>query len=188
MQSFIRSCLTRSALLGVLVGTTVVGFCGAGGDVIAAQPQNASTAVQSKDWVSQSLKSLLKRYKCESASKYLRSRNSPTRYMMAYALNECLDQMEFTAIQNSQAAQALLTELKKEHQILKASVSQDCRTLESQQHSTNTRLEELIGKSRTIDRVESLDTRAATLELQQFSPTTKFQGQAVVTFQGGGFR
>ncbi len=187
MKSFILSCLTRSAFLVVLAGTTFVVFSGVGA-AIAAQPQNASTAAQSKDWVFQSLKSLLKRYKCESASKYLQSRNSPTRYMMAYALNECLDQMPFTAIQNSQAAQSLLTELKKEHQILKASVSQDCRTPTLQKSSTNTRLEELIGKSRTIDRVESLDTRAATLELQQFSPTTKFQGQAVVTFQGGGFR
>jgi hypothetical protein len=190
MQSFLRSCLTRSALLGVLVGTTVVGFCGVGG-AIATQPQNASNVVQPKDWVLQSLKSLIKRYQCKSASKYLQSSDSPTRYMMAYALNECLDQMPFTAIQNSQAAQALLTELKKEHQILKESVSQDCRTptVNRSNFLTGTKTRELaIGKSRTVDRIESLDTRAATIELQQLSPTTKFQGQAVVTFQGGGFR
>jgi hypothetical protein len=188
MQSFILSFLARSAFLGVLAGTTLVGFSSVGGMAIAAQPQNSSNALQSKDWVSQSLKSLIKHYKCESASKYLRSSDSPTRYMMAFALNECLDQMGFTAIQDSQAAQALLTELKKETQTLRASVSQDCRTPTLQKSSTNTRLEELIGKSKTIDRVESLDTRAATLEFQQFSTTTKFQGQAVVTFQGGGFR
>jgi porin len=194
MQSFMLSGLTRSLFLGALAGATFVGFCGVGSEAIAAhqesaaQPKNASIAVQPKDWVSQSLKSLIKRYKCESASKYLRSSDSPARYMMAFALNECLDQIgDHTAIENSQVAQALLTELKKETQFLRASVSQDCRTatLESQQFSTGNKIGELAA---TKDRVDFLNTQAATLELQQFSPTTKFQGQAIVTIQGGGFR
>lgn len=191
MQSFMLSSLTRPMVLGALAGATLVGFCGGGGAAVASPPKNASTAMQSKDWVSQSLKSLIKRYKCESASQYLRSSDAPTRYMMAFALNECLDQIgDYTAIENSQVAQALLTELKKETQILRASVSQDCRTatLESQQFSTSTRTHGEVVMVTTKDRVDALNARAATLELQQFSPTTKFQGQAVVTFQGGGFR
>ncbi len=198
MQSFMLSCLTRSMFLGALAGATLVGFCGVGGEAraahqeSAAQPKNASIALQSKDWVSQSLESLIKRYKCESASRYLRSSNSPTRYMMAFAFNECLDQIadRFTATEDFQAAQALLAELKNETQILKASIGPKCRaaTLECQQFSTSPRTHGEVVMFTTKDRVDFLNTRAATLESQQFSTTTKFQGQAVITIQGGGFR
>jgi hypothetical protein len=194
MQSFMLSGLTRSLFLGALAGATLVGFCGeaiASPQESAAQPKNASIAVQSEDWVSQSLESLIKRHKCESASQYLRSSDSPTRYMMAVALNKCLDQIgDRTAIENSPDAQALLTELKKETQMLRASVSQDCRTasLESQQFSTSSRMHGEVVMATAKDRVDALNTRAATLELRQFSPTTKFQGQAIITIQGGGFR
>lgn len=37
-------------------------------------------------------------------------------------------------------------------------------------------------------RVDFLENRAKTLELHQFSTTTKLQGQAIITIQGGGFR
>lgn len=38
------------------------------------------------------------------------------------------------------------------------------------------------------DRVDFLENRAETLEAQHFSTTTKLQGQAIITIQGGGFR
>jgi hypothetical protein len=38
------------------------------------------------------------------------------------------------------------------------------------------------------NRANFLQDRSETLELNQFSPTTKFQGQAIITIQGGGFR
>jgi hypothetical protein len=38
------------------------------------------------------------------------------------------------------------------------------------------------------DRVDFLNKETQKLEFNQFSPTTKLQGQAVITIQGGGFR
>jgi porin len=38
------------------------------------------------------------------------------------------------------------------------------------------------------DRVDFIEKRAEALQFHQFSTTTKLQGQAIITIQGGGFR
>jgi hypothetical protein len=169
MQSFIRSCLTRSALLGVLVGTTLVGFCGLEGEAIAAhqesaaQPKNtnSSIAIQPTHWSFQAIQSLSERYHCApNTSDILSSEGAAiSRYEIAVVLNTCLNRIgdRFANQKDLETAQALQNEFKPELTALK-------------------------------DRVDFLEKRAETLEPQQFSTTTKIQGQAIVTFQGGGFR
>jgi chaperonin cofactor prefoldin len=281
MQSlfFIRSCLTRSALLGVLVGTTFVGLCGGGGDAIASQPQipDPSATVKSDHWTFQSLKSLVERYGCvvnPSGIYFREPSTTPSRYEMAAMVNECLDQIadRFTTPEDRVAALVLFKEFKPEHDVLRARADQLERrttTLEAQQFPSTTKVivePEFYGQfpglqpthwsfqaiqslsmryhctpqtSSTLtaqgaatsrydmavalntclnlighrfanqkdletaqalqkefkpelttlkDRVDFLEDRAATLEAQQFSTTTKIQGEAVITFQGGGFR
>jgi hypothetical protein len=144
MQSFIRSCLTHSALLGVLVGTTVAGFCGVG-SAIAIQPKNAApAAVKSNHWAFQSLNSLIERYGCvivSSSNVPFQAINAPTRYEMAAALNECLDKIadRFKTTEDRISAQALQKEFKREIDILQPSIGSLAAwtaTLESQQFST----------------------------------------------------
>ncbi len=279
MRSFIRSCRNRSAFLGVLVGTTVVGFCCAGGDVIAAPPQNASTALQSEDWISHSVKSLIERYGCVAVSPSglpFQTIPAPTRYEMAAVLDGCLDQIadRFETNEDRLSAQALQKEFKRETEIFWANTGSfkgRPATLEAQQFSTINHpvgevayfspfpgllsqptdwsfqaIQSLVDHYQCIlnapdilnrsgsatsrhemaallstclnrinnrfanqkdsetaqalqkefkpelttlkDRVDFLENRAATLEPQQFSPTTKLQGQAIITIQGGGFR
>jgi chaperonin cofactor prefoldin len=277
MQSFARSYLTRSALLGVLVGTTFVGFCGVGG-AIAAEPKNANAleTINSSHWTFKSLKMLAERYGCviSGSGIYFPPNDTSSRYEMAAAVNECLDQISdrFYTKEDQVAAQALFKEFQKEVAILRErgdSLEKHTATLESQQFSPTTKVFvepviysqfpglqpthwafqavwslaqgyrctsdtpntlnskgtatsryemavllntclNLIGHrfanqkdletaqalqkefkpelTALKDRVDFLENRAATLEPQQFSTTTKLQGQAVVTFQSGGFR
>jgi hypothetical protein len=280
MQSFIQSCLTRSALLGVLVGTTFVGFCGVGGGAIAIQPKNAApAAVKPSHWAFQSLNSLIEQYGCVVVSPSglpFQALPAPTRYEMAAVLDGCLDQIadRFETTEDRLSAQALQKEFKRETEIFWANTGSfkgRPATLEAQQFSTINHpvgevvyfspfpglllepthwsfqsVQSLIERYQCIlnapdtpnrnssatsryemaalistclnrigdrfanqkdletaqalqkefkseltalkDRVDFLENRAATLEPQQFSTTTKLQGQAVVTFQGGGFR
>jgi Carbohydrate-selective porin, OprB family len=159
MQSFILSFLARSACLGALAGATFIGFCGIGGEAIAAQPESATTSVvvQPTHWSFQAIQSLAERYRC--AEKLSGKSEAIARYDMAAILNACLNRIgdRFANQKDLETAQALQKEFKPELTTLK-------------------------------DRVDFLENRAATLEPQQFSTTTKLQGQAVVTFQGGGFR
>jgi Carbohydrate-selective porin, OprB family len=285
MQFFILACLNRSALLGMLAGTTLVGFCGVGGSAIAAhqesavQPQKdatSSVAIPLNHWAFQSLKALVKRYGCEVSlsSLHFQSAHVPTRDEMATALNECLDQIanHFETMEDRSAAQALQKEFKQESETLRAKTRiledraailkarplpstsklivdraynpqfpvqpthwsfQAVQSLaERYQCTPNTPDGIFSGKVGAIsryemaaflntclnrighrfanqkdletaqalqrefkpeltalkDRVDSLEDRAAMLEPQQFSTTTKLQGQAIITIQGGGFQ
>jgi hypothetical protein len=149
MQSFIQSCLTRSALLGVLMGTTFVGLGGLGGDAIASQPQipDPSATVKSDHWTFQSLKSLVERYGCvvnPSGIYFQQPSATPSRYEMAAMVNECLDRIgdRFTTPEDRVAALTLFKEFKPEHDVLRA-------------------------------RADQLELRTTTLEAQQFPSTTK---------------
>jgi hypothetical protein len=162
MQSFTRSCLTRSALLGVF-GATLASFCGLGSEAIAAQPKKADTsvAIQPTHWSFQAIQSLVEHYHCISNNPETFSSKGAaiSRYEIAVVLNTCLNRIgdRFANQKDLETAQALQKEFKPELTALK-------------------------------DRVDFLENRAATLESQQFSTTTKVQVQAIVTFQGGGFR
>jgi hypothetical protein len=148
MQSFIRSSLARSAFLGALVGFTLAGFYGAEGTAIAAQPQNANglTTIKFNHWTFQSLKSLVERYGCviNSSGLYFQPSATPSRYEMAAAVNECLDQISdhFKTPEDRVAALTLFKEFKSEMETLRSRVPLDCRaaTLESQQCSLTTKV------------------------------------------------
>jgi hypothetical protein len=277
MQSFVLSCLARSAFLGVLVGVIWTGFYGAGGAAIAARPQSthALTTIKSNHWAFQSLKSLAERYSCviNSSGLYFQPSATPSRYEMAAAVNECLDQIadHFTTPKDYVTAQALVKEFKPEMDVLRSRVPQDCRAIaqDVQQCSLTTKVfvepefyaqfpglqpthwsfqaiqslskryrctpnlsstmnNKGVGISRydmavsintclkmighrfanqqdleiaqalqkefkpelatLTDRVDFIEKRAEALEFHQFSTTTKLQGQAIITIQGGGFR
>jgi hypothetical protein len=270
MQSFIQSGLTRSALLGVLMGTSFVGFGGLGGKAIASQPQiaNPSDTIKSDHWAFQSLKSLVERYRCVPSSTYQQLSATHSRYAMAAILNGCLDQIadRFTTPEDRIAFQTLRKEFEKEIDALRErvrkleartgpyipklaitdsqsdspfpdlqpthwafqsaqSLSQRYRCVPStpnvfsDKKGTTSRYEMAVFLNTCLnrigdrfanqkdletaqalqkefkpeltaleDRVGFLENRAATFDSQKFSPTTKLQGQAVITFQGGGFR
>jgi hypothetical protein len=163
MQSFTLSFLARSAFLGALVGTILTGFYGAGGVAIAAQPQipSALTTIKSNHWVFQSLKSLAERYGCviNSSGLYFQPSATPSRYEMAAAVNTCLN-----IIGHRFANQ------------------KDLETAQALQKEFKPELAALA------DRSDFLKNRAEALKFNQFSTTTKLQGQAIITIQGGGFR
>lgn len=175
MQSFILSCLTRSMFLGALAGATLFGFCGVGGEAIAssfkavtpqefaAQPKNtdALATINSDHWTFKSLKTLAQRYGCviSASGMYFQPSNTPSRYEMAAAVNECLDQIadRFYTADDQVAAQTLFKEFKKEVEILRG-------------------------------RRERLENRTATLESQQVSPTTKLFVSPVIYSQFPGLQ
>jgi Carbohydrate-selective porin, OprB family len=163
MQFFTLSFLARSAFLGALVGTILTGFYGAGGAAIAAQPQNpeALTTIKSNHWAFQSLKSLAERYSCaiDSSDLYFQPNATPSRYEMAAAVNECLNTIG--------------------HRFANP---KDLETAQALQKEFKSELAILK------DRSDFLKKRSEALEFNQFSTTTKFQGQAIITIQGGGFR
>jgi Carbohydrate-selective porin, OprB family len=182
MQSFVLPCLVRSAFLGALVGVIWTGFYGAGGAAIAAQPQSthALATIKSNHWAFQSLKSLAERYGCviNSSGLYFQPSATPSRYEMAAAVNECLDQIadHFTTPKDYVTAQALVKEFKPEMDVLRSRVTQDCRaaTLESQQFSTSpiTHGEVVLFGTESNSEL-ALKTRAVTPDVQQCSLTTK---------------
>lgn len=163
MQSFILSFLARSAFFGALMGGVLAGFYGAQGAAIAAQPlkPNELTTVNANHWTFQSLKSLAERYGCviNPSGMSFQPSATPTRYDMAVSLNTCLNRIGHRFT----------------HQ----------KDLEIAQALQKEFKPELTGLK---DRVDFLENRSKTLEFNQFSPTTKLQGQAIITIQGGGFR
>jgi hypothetical protein len=163
MQSFTLSFLARSASLGALVGTVLTGFYGAGGMAIAAQPQisSALTTINSNHWAFQSLKSLAERYECVINSSGLDFQPSatPSRYEMAVAVNTCLNRIGHRFANQKDLEIA---------QALQKEFKQELAVL--------------------TDRSNFLKNRTEALKFNQFSTTTKFQGQAIITIQGGGFR
>jgi hypothetical protein len=165
MQSYVLRFLSGSALFSVLVGFVLVGLYSAEGSALAAKPQNSNpnilTTGRSNHWTFQSLKSLAQRYGCviNASGRYFPSSTTPSRYEMAAAVNECLDQIadRFANQKDLEIAQALQKEFKPELTALKT-------------------------------RVDFLKQKTQKLEFNQFSTTTKLQGQAIITIQGGGFR
>jgi hypothetical protein len=114
--------------------------------------------VRPTDWAFQALQSLVERYGCIAGypNGTFRGNRSATRYEMAAALNACLDQ-----ISDRFASKADLDAVK----ALQDEFAAELATLRG--------------------RVDGLESRVATVEAQQFSTTTKLQGEAVLAVQYG---
>ena len=108
--------------------------------------------VQPTDWAFQALQSLVERYGCIAGypNGTFRGNRAATRYELAAALNACLDQVSD-----------------------RFSTKEDLETVRSLQEEFKTELATLKG------RVDGLEAQTATLEAQQFSTTTKLQGEAI---------
>ncbi len=114
--------------------------------------------VQPTDWAFQALQSLVERYGCIAGypDGTFRGNRAATRYELAAALNACLDQISD-----------------------RFATKEDLETVKALQEEFKAELATLKG------RVDGLEARTATLEAQQFSTTTKLQGEVVMAAQYG---
>lgn len=116
--------------------------------------------VRPTDWAFQALQSLVERYGCIAGypDRTYRGNRALTRFEFAAGLNACLDRV------NELIAASTADLVKKE----------DLATLQKLQQDFATELATIRG------RVDALEARTGTLERQQFSTTTKLQGEVVV--------
>ncbi|MEX0271021.1 iron uptake porin [Leptolyngbyaceae cyanobacterium UHCC 1019] len=117
------------------------------------------TDVRPTDWAFQALQSLVERYGCIVGypDKTFRGNRALTRFEFAAGLNACLDKIQ------ELIAAATADFVRKE----------DLEVVKRLQEEFGTELAALRG------RVEGLEVRTATLEKQQFSTTTKLNGEVV---------
>jgi Carbohydrate-selective porin, OprB family len=118
---------------------------------------DAEVVYASSDWKVRSLMELTGRYGCATGF----NRPSPQTYgqfELASWLNTCLEQIGD-----------------------RFDTDKDREIAQSLQQDFKSELAEIR------NRTNELAARAATLEFNQFSPTSKLQGQTVITIQGGGF-
>ena len=122
--------------------------------------------VQPTDWAFQALQSLVERYGCIAGypDGTYRGDRALTRYEFAAGLNACLDRV------NELIATSTTNLVSKE----------DLATLQRLQEEFATELTALRG------RVDALEVQAAELESNQFSTTTKLNGE-VITYVGDAF-
>jgi BMFP domain-containing protein YqiC len=115
--------------------------------------------VQPTDWAFQALQSLVERYGCIAGypNSTYRGNRAMTRYEFAAGLNACLNRV------NELIATATTDLVKKE----------DLLVLQRLQEEFKAELATLRG------RVDTLEAKAAELEANQFSTTTKLQGEAI---------
>ena len=121
--------------------------------------------VSPTDWAYEALRSLSDRYNCLAGfpDNTYRGSQPLTRYEFAAGLNSCLNQIERLIAEGANVS------------------SQDVATLERLSQDFEAELATLEG------RVDELEGRVATIEDNQFSTTTKLQGQALFAFNAGGF-
>ncbi|MDF5731556.1 MAG: iron uptake porin [Rhizonema sp. PD38] len=120
--------------------------------------------VQPTDWAFQALQSLVERYGCIAGypNSTYRGNRAMTRYEFAAGLNACLNRV------NELIATATTDIVKKE----------DLTTLQRLQGEFSAELTTLRG------RVDTLESRTAELDAQQFSTTTKLTGEAIFALSG----
>jgi hypothetical protein len=120
--------------------------------------------VQPTDWAFQALQSLVERYGCIAGypNRTYRGNRAMTRYEFAAGLNACMDRV------NELIASATADAVKKE----------DLEALKKMQEQFATELATLRGQ------VDGLEARAKTLEAQQFSTTTKLNGEVIFALSG----
>jgi hypothetical protein len=134
-------------------------------DMLSSEPLSQVTSVSQlsdvkpTDWAFQALQSLVERYGCIVGypDKTYRGNHALSRYEFAAGLNACMDRV------NELLAAATADLVKKE----------DLVTLQKLQEQFAAELATLRG------RVDALETRTATLEKQQFSTTTKLNGEVI---------
>ncbi|MEA5506056.1 iron uptake porin [Halotia wernerae UHCC 0503] len=130
-------------------------------DHVIAQVTSVSqlSDVQPTDWAFQALQSLVERYGCIAGypNSTYRGNRALTRYEFAAGLNACLDRVNELI---TTATAELVTK-------------QDIATLQKLQSEFSAELATLRG------RVDTLEARTSELEANQFSTTTKLQGQVV---------
>ncbi|GBE92720.1 iron uptake porin [Nostoc cycadae] len=116
--------------------------------------------VQPTDWAFQALQSLVERYGCIAGypNSTYRGNRAMTRYEFAAGLNACLERV------NELIATATSDLVKKE----------DLATLQKLQEDFAAELATLRG------RVDALEARTAELEANQFSTTTKLNGEVII--------
>lgn len=116
--------------------------------------------VQPTDWAFQALQSLVERYGCIAGypDGTFRGNRAATRFELAAALNACLDSLD-----------------------ARFATPADLDSLRALQNEFAAELATLRG------RVDALEARTKTLEAQQFSTTTKLDGDAIIAAQGGDF-
>ncbi len=157
-----------------LVGSAVLMTLGLASGAIAAEPPalEAESAaleqvtsvsqlsdVQPTDWAFQALQSLVERYGCIAGypDGTYRGNRAMTRYEFAAGLNACLDRVnELIAAGTADLA-----------------TREDLATLQRLQEEFAAELATLRG------RVDSLEARTAELEANQFSTTTRLEGEAI---------
>ena len=120
--------------------------------------------VQPTDWAFQALQSLVERYGCIAGypNQTYRGNRAMTRYEFAAGLNACLDRI------NELIATATGDLVKKE----------DLATLQKLQEEFAAELATLRG------RVDAVEARTAELEANQFSTTTKLNGEVIIAGVG----
>lgn len=120
--------------------------------------------VQPTDWAFQALQSLVERYGCIAGypNQTYRGNRAMTRYEFAAGLNACLDRI------NELIATATGDLVKKE----------DLATLQKLQEQFAPELATLRG------RVDAVEARTAELEANQFSTTTKLNGEVIIAGVG----
>lgn len=118
--------------------------------------------VQPRDWAFQALQSLVERYGCIAGypNGTYRGNRALTRYEFAAGLNACLDRV------NELIARSTADVITK----------QDLVTIQKLQEDFASELATLRG------RVDALEARTAELEANQFSTTSKLQGEVVAVF------
>lgn len=116
--------------------------------------------VRPTDWAFQALQSLVERYGCIAGypDRTFRGNRALTRFEFAAGLNACLDRV-------SELIAASTADLVKK---------EDLATLQRLQQEFATELATIRG------RVDALESRTTTLERQQFSTTTKLQGEVII--------
>ncbi|WP_019499705.1 iron uptake porin [Pseudanabaena sp. PCC 6802] len=122
--------------------------------------------VKPTDWAFTALQSLVERYGCIAGypDRTFRGQRSLTRFEFAAGLNACLDKI------NEILTAGLADKASKE----------DLAAIQKLQEEFAAELAALKG------RVDTLESKTATLEAQQFSTTTKLEGQAIISFSGSG--
>ena len=118
--------------------------------------------VQPTDWAFQALQSLVERYGCIAGypNQTYRGNRALTRYEFAAGLNACLDRV------NELIATATADLITRE----------DLATLQKLQQDFSPELATLRG------RVDAVEARTAQIEANQFSTTTKLEGEVVAAF------
>ena len=128
---------------------------------------NQLSDVQPTDWAFQALQLLVERYGCIAGypNSTFRGNRAITRYEFAAGLNACLERV------NELQSTATADLVKKE----------DLATIQKLQEEFTVELATLRG------RVDTLEAKTAELEANQFSTTTKIQGQVIISANAGGF-